>query len=894
MSTVLDLGLQFLFVLVFIRVLVAYLRSRDPLQGSLALIFSAMTMLFVLSLVRLAVGEVPLWVRNASVVVLLAQPYLTLRLAGQLHPIPRWSSHTALVAYFVTTIWLLSVPRGDPAAVLAVVVTFAVVQIAAAVVIARKALRRIGSKRYRLFAASLATVVFAIAILTAGVGGLDPDTVAFARIASRTLALVSALAYLVAFLPPRWLRRAFSALAIHKLSQDLLYSSTGDSPDQIWQRYADAVQTNAGGDGAVVLLRSPQGTVVEAAGADVPVNSLARHAPEHLDALLAARQPVDLRAHGGTTNPLAAEFAGRIGARFVTAVPLRVPPHEHGALLVLSQYGRLFAEDDIALLADLGSQAGILADRASMIAQQALLTARLAASVSELSVASQAKSDFLASMSHELRTPLNAIVGFSDLMRRQDTLGQSRIVPAEWIEHVCASGDRLLGLINDILDLSKVEAGRLELRPEALDLPAQINDGVTALRPLLERRYLEVATDIPRLAVAADRIRFRQMLDNLLSNAIKFTPEHGRIAVSAAQVDAEVRVTVADSGIGIPLADQPRVFDEFKQLGDPAARPPGTGLGLTLTKRLVEAHGGRIELESEPGLGSAFTLVLPAIMTDTQAEDVETESSHAGAAEPERGGILIIEDEASAVRLLCAYLEDAGYEVLVATSGEAGLEIARTHVPDVILLDVLLPGMDGWEVLRRLKRDKLLRDVPVVFVTVVDEQDVGLALGAVDYLVKPIDRQMLLSRLARHAIVSRREPATRVLVVEDDPSTRNVITTYLHQAKFEVVTASSGVAGLRLAREHGFDLILCDLMLPDLDGFGVIAALHSDPVTRRTPILVLTAHALSETDKDRLNGKILGIIHKGPEAQEWLRDWLLRVSTPGRVPDLAPPRSPGA
>jgi CheY-like chemotaxis protein len=377
---------------------------------------------------------------------------------------------------------------------------------------------------------------------------------------------------------------------------------------------------------------------------------------------------------------------------------------------------------------------------------------------------------------------------------------------------------------------------------------------------------------------------FRQVLYNLLSNAIKFTPEGGSIAVEAAVADGEVRVSVRDTGVGIAPADQELIFEEFGQVGDASARREGTGLGLALTRRLVEAHGGRIELHSLPGEGSTFTVVLPS---PTPARAVAEEQPDAVDADgrPRAGAtVLIIEDDPSAVRFLRACLEGDGHRVLVAGDGVAGLALAREEPPAAILLDIPLPGMDGWEVLRALKADPELRNIPVIVETIVDERGLGLALGAVDYFLKPIDRQALLDRLAGYSFTSQvGEQPGRVLAVDDEPSAMTLVEAALRPEGFVITGAAGGNEAVELASRTSFDLVICDLLMPDLDGFGVVSKLRSNPATHDLPILILTGHELSEADKKRLNGEILGVVEKGDDAVQGLRQWLARVpSNSGR------------
>jgi PAS domain S-box-containing protein len=496
--------------------------------------------------------------------------------------------------------------------------------------------------------------------------------------------------------------------------------------------------------------------------------------------------------------------------------------------------------------------------------------------------ASRLKSDFLAAMSHELRTPLTAIMGFSDLIRslEVDSAGTVR-APLDWVEHVHRGAEHLVALVNDVLDLSKVEAGRLELELAPLPIASLVSETVGGLRPLAERKSLEIAVDVaPSATVHADRGRLRQILYNLLSNAIKYTPDGGRITVTARRDGGDLRLAVADTGIGIASKDQARVFEEFRQVGDPEHHREGTGLGLALTRRLVEAHGGKIELASQPGRGSIFTVVMRAVPPAEPAPS--TSLAAARHAQRSKGvGLLVVEDDPGAARLLRAYLEPEGHAVRVAADGPAALAEARLEPPAAILLDVVLPGLDGWSVLRDLKADRDLRDIPVVIVTIVDEREVGLALGASDYLLKPVDRTTLLASVSRYVRPRSGEARpVRILAVDDEPAALDLIRAVLEPAGYDLVRTTSARKALELARLNPPDLMICDLVMPEVDGLGVVAALKDDPVTGAVPILILTAHELSTADRNRLNGEILGVVSKGPAVSRDLRDWLSRVAVP--------------
>jgi signal transduction histidine kinase/CheY-like chemotaxis protein len=555
----------------------------------------------------------------------------------------------------------------------------------------------------------------------------------------------------------------------------------------------------------------------------------------------------------------------------VTVVPITA--HAAGSGAVLTLYSRrrsLFGDDDRELLTGLGTQAAILAERAG-------LAADLRLTVDELRSANAAKSDFLASMSHELRTPLNAIIGFSELMRLEAAEQDRVSVPTEWVGHVANAGQHLLDLINDVLDLAKVEAGRLELDRQAFDVDVAAVEWVGGVRPLADRKDVRLSTAGSGGMIEADRGRLRQIVYNLLSNAIKFTPAGGEVRLELERSDDGVSLAVVDTGIGIAPEDHHLVFEEFRQVGRPGDRQPGTGLGLALTRRLAQAHGGSIEVDSALGVGSRFTVLLPQRRPAEIAQPVtSSQAVEVGTGEAE---VLVIEDDPGAVRLIRESLQGAGWRVRAAGDGPTGLAAARERRPDAIVLDVMLPGIDGWDVLRTLKADPELRDVPVLMLTVVDEREVGLALGAIDYLVKPVERAALLARLSRYTFTTKvREGDVRVLVVDDDPGAVALIADGLEQEGFLVTRAGGGREAIDLARRAPPDIVVCDLVMPDVDGFALVHALKADPATRHASILVVTGHEITAADKERLNGDILGIVAKGADLRDGLRTWLGRIS----------------
>ncbi len=820
------LAAEFTFAVLFLRAFLGFLRRRDPLQRDVTLVFAPCTVLFCVDVARRIHGEaLPGWVGVVSLTALLAQPYLTVRLAARLRSVPAWLQRGVLITLTGVAGWLAFAPRPLHPAELSVAVTsFLAAELIAAALLFGKARTRTGANRARLMIAAGATVAFGLMIVLIGIGSV-PGTSPLFDTANRVLALVSGFGYLVAFVPPRSLRRIFSASAAQSVTERLL-RAPAESAEQVWQIYADIMREQTGTDAVAVLMPRTDGMLVPAAYAGPPVAIPDELGLADVTALIRAGQPARLR---DSDAALVAHYGDSLGDDFVTVLSMPVPPDAEGAVLLFNRHRSLFSDDDLRLLAALGGQAGILAERQAVTAAHRRMAAELSASVEALTRASQAKSSFLANMSHELRTPLNAIIGFSDLMRLEEPDGDRRLVPAEWVEHIHTSGRHLLGLINDILDLAKVEAGRLDLRLAPLRVDTAVAELLTGLAPLLTTKHLTVTTTLPEATALADRVRFRQIVENLLSNAIKFTPEGGSILVSVTPADGAVEVTVADTGVGIAEADLERVFEEFQQVGDPDRHRAGTGLGLALTKRLVEAHEGEILLVSTPGEGSAFTVRLPA------APVLQLDQGPATGAR-----VLLIEDDPQSAELLTTQLTGAGYHVDVAGTGEAGLTAAGAHPPDAIVLDVALPGIDGFEVIRRLKADRRLADIPVFFATIIDERQAGLALGADDYFVKPVDQATLVGALARR--IAHR-PVPRVLVVDHDDDIRQAIEDGLRAGGADVVACADGRDGLALSRETHFDLIVCDMQSPEVDGFAMLAAIEENPATRHTPVLGLTAAA---------------------------------------------------
>jgi signal transduction histidine kinase/DNA-binding response OmpR family regulator len=489
----------------------------------------------------------------------------------------------------------------------------------------------------------------------------------------------------------------------------------------------------------------------------------------------------------------------------------------------------------------------------------------------EVERATQMKSKFLASMSHELRTPLNAIVGFSDLLA-EGTPGQLNDKQKRFVNHIKQGSSHLLQLINDILDLSKIEAGQLELRSEEFLVKDALPEVLSTIHPLAMAKNIRVEQKVDSNSlVKSDRVRFKQILYNLLSNAVKFTPKAGLITIECVDVRDFVRVSVADTGIGIRPEDQKVVFEEFRQIEGSADRAQeGTGLGLAITKRLVEQQGGQISVESELGKGSRFTFTLLAVEPTSKVSPV-LEPATSSIVTPSRRLtplVLIVDDESPARELLASYLEPE-YRVVMAQSGAEAVKKAQELRPDAITLDVLMPGSNGFETLAALRKNSETANIPVIILSVVDQKQVGFALGAADYLIKPVRKPVLLEAIRRH-VPSPTDEDSSILLVDDDPKALELLEEALRSAGYETQAVRSGTRALEVLANKVVGAILLDLLMPGMDGFQVIRHVRQEPAFRELPILVMTAKNLSHDEIALLNRETQGLLQKDGSWKEQL------------------------
>jgi adenylate cyclase len=505
---------------------------------------------------------------------------------------------------------------------------------------------------------------------------------------------------------------------------------------------------------------------------------------------------------------------------------------------------------------------------------------------------SRTKSSFLANMSHELRTPLNAIIGLSEMMvSNAPRFGTEKA--AEPLRRVHRAGKHLLNLINQVLDLSKIEAGKLDLNLETVKIPSLIDEVVGTARGLAEqnknRLIVECPPDIAPLVV--DPLRLRQILLNLLSNACKFT-KGGEVSLRVTPVSVEGRswvdFAVADTGIGMTAEQVNKLFEEFVQADQTTARNyGGTGLGLAITRKLCRMMGGDALVTSEIGKGSTFVARLPT-GSATPAAITDQPASAPDETLPSGDCVLVIDDDPTARELIANHLRGAGFAVVTAAGGREGLKRAKELHPIAITLDVLMPDIDGWTVLAALRGNPELSNIPVVMATITDDDRKGMTLGAAGFLTKPIDRDRLIELLRPYQANVRR---TRVLVVEDDAMQRERIRSWLESQQWQIDEAENGRVALDRLADEVPDIILLDLMMPEMDGFQLITALRERPAWRRIPVIVITSLDLTAADRARLNSGVEGILLKDTfdpaQLVAIVRGYVARTRQARKVPEVA-------
>ena len=536
-------------------------------------------------------------------------------------------------------------------------------------------------------------------------------------------------------------------------------------------------------------------------------------------------------------------------------------PYAHGTLAMNRGWNRAaveaFSAADIAMLQRFADVVSLGYTRFLDFQRLEAQNQALEVANEQIQEANRLKSEFLANMSHELRTPMNAIVGFSKIVYRKakDQLPERQV---DNLEKVLQSSEILMGLINDILDLSKIEAGHLEIMPERFEIGALIDGCVNTVTPMI-KGDVEVLTEGTENSgeMYSDAARIRQILINLLSNAAKFT-EEGSITVALQRLDEDrIELAVHDTGIGIPPHALDHIFEQFRQVdGSTTRKYGGTGLGLSISAHLAHMLGGDIQVDSQEGKGSTFTLTLPLQFASEpeapQAQDVT-------ALIPEGGKrlILSIDDDPNVLSLIAQEIEEEGYEVIGATRAIEGIEKAKAMGPHAITLDIMMPGVDGWEAIGRLKSDPKTRDIPLIVVSIIDNQELGYRLGADEYLIKPVDKESLLRVLQRYE-----GRGHEVLIADDDPVVVDLVRQLLEDDSWTVRSAANGKEALEAIAVKQPDVLLLDLMMPVMDGFETLQQLRANDETQDLPVIVITAKDLSPDEQRDLLHNTTKVIEK--------------------------------
>ncbi len=507
------------------------------------------------------------------------------------------------------------------------------------------------------------------------------------------------------------------------------------------------------------------------------------------------------------------------------------------------------------------------------ISQQKIAETEIIEARAKAEEASSAKSTFLANMSHELRTPLNAVIGYSELLQDEaKDLPEIRDTFVPDLEKIHGAGRHLLDLINGVLDISKIESGKMEVYSESFDIYKMIDEIPATVLPLVEKNNNSLKIDCEQNigSMHSDLLKIRQTLFNLLSNAAKFT-EQGHISLSVEKgvynQQQIVLFTVSDTGIGMTGEQIDKVFDPFSQADASTTRKyGGTGLGLSITQQFCQLLGGDIEVASEHGKGTSFIVRLPVdyqpdiSLRDQQVSRSEVDQSRSGETNLNAHKVMVVDDDPVARDLLRRHLEKDGYNVRTVADGNDAYAIAQTWQPDVITLDVLMANVDGWTVLSKLKNDDEVSHIPVIMVSIVDEKKMGYTLGAADYISKPVQQNLLLDVVAKH--IPEDKEQFKLLVIDDDEATRSVVKRAFEKLNCQVSEAVNGQAGWEQLDQLIPDIILLDLMMPEVDGFEFLDKVKNTPEWKDIPVIVLTAKTLTKRDYARLQGRVEKIYEK--------------------------------
>ncbi|MGH7764699.1 MAG: response regulator [Candidatus Dormibacteraceae bacterium] len=844
------------FVLLGLATLTGWLRRRDHGLGYLALAIGLLSAVVVLARLPMLLGFNPPALSQLSLIGFMASGYALLRYRSSLIPL-RVGWHRAVVVAMVVgcASFFLAEALHAKTSLLTATGLFLILTWAAAVIepivrfwLAARNLPAVQSWRLRSLSLGFGGLVAVLAIaIAAGALVKNPAIEVIAQLL--VLAIVPLL--YVSFSPPVWLRRQWRASEEEGLRAFMEELLLGDDRIGLNNRALEWAMRLIGGGAAVFF-----DTTSRAAGWIGMDSAQIEEVRAQLPSLGHGVNRINLS--GSAIRVLELPVKGLVGT---------------ATLVVLAgAFSPGFGTEEVSRVQQFMSAFITALDRRH-------LTDQLAEANSQLVQANRHKSAFLANMSHELRTPLNAVIGFSELLTDSGPGQFDEATRQRFLLQILAGGRHLLGLINDILDLSKVEAGQMELRLQTVEVAELVDQVAQTVEALLAKKDIPLELHVKSAGtVVADPGKLKQMLLNLVSNAIKFTPENGTVTISARRSAVALELSIADTGIGIAATDQASIFTEFHQVDHgPGRRHEGTGLGLALTKRFALLHHGDVSVSSEVGKGSIFTLSLP--LTLDSAKPISSIDAVAKTNGHQSGAlVLVAEDDLASAEILTRHLTAAGFQSLVARTGPEVIAKAKELKPAAITLDIMLPELDGWDVLAKLKSDPATSQIPTFVVTIVDNPALGMSLGAVDYFVKPVDGRELISRL--NTFYLKHSPGksdVRILVVDDEPANLEWLSHVLEPAGFTVELASGGREALDLAKSRKPDLVLLDLLMPDVSGFDVVEALRADDGTRETPIMILTSATLSDSDKRQLNGRVSEILSRGAVGAADITSLLRRV-----------------
>ncbi len=551
------------------------------------------------------------------------------------------------------------------------------------------------------------------------------------------------------------------------------------------------------------------------------------------------------------------------------SIPLLVQNELQGVLEVLTPKVDKYVTEELKMLSIIANELSIGMSRKRLMDEITVKNIELENEKKRTDDANETLKRFLATFSHELRAPLNAIVGFSEILTSDlHSLPPTKV--HDFMKNINESGKHLQGLINDILDLSKIEAGKMELHVEAYPISYFTESVTRVMQSLVQQKNISLVFDIsPEIdQLVVDQTRFKQILVNLVSNAVKYSNPQGLVTVTMHRFINEIEISVKDEGIGIKPEDLPKLFHAFQQGKNAHGAKEGTGLGLVITKRLVELHGGQISVQSDWGKGTTFKFRIPMVVAGEVVDSADqllrvVSDQPVATADGEKPLVLIIEDNVQASQLIQMYLQEAGYRTDVARDGSEGIEKAKRLKPHIITLDMIMPIKDGWQVLKELKRHPICKDIPIIIISITDEKKLGFSMGAIDYFVKPVNREELIKAIQKVPVKTNAHKAhPKVLIIDDDKTAAELIQVILESEGYEVLKGMNGKEGVKLAASESPDLIILDLIMPDISGFNVAYQLKQQQSTRNVPIIILTSMEIDEETREQMQGFISTIMSK--------------------------------